>query len=375
MRWDDLELLRRIDELEQGGNVAPLSSGLNLLQDMGGQGVAWDREAPAFARELLLASVAGYLTWRENVGQFVHSPSPINDPSYWLQQIWELRLTLAGRDRARGRVIQRPLPDPDEDDDRLVTGMTLEEVARSIADVYTATQLPRYLHDSGVPAEYLGGASEQPKWEYVLSVLERLHDGGSGARRVLREFIGGWLDGRHHDPPRPDVRRRITALLAQQGWHVRDGRLVIGERSHDAAGNLTALGRDVRVAALHPEIRQVADRYIDSDRMEVAIFESFKAVINRVKAMTGLDGDGGSGLLGQVFSDEKPRLILGDPSTQTGKDVQRGMRFLFMGAAAAIRNPDAHEQFRILGPEESLEELALASMLMRRLDAAVIVDP
>jgi len=181
MCWDDLELFRRIDDLEQAGNVAPLSSGLNLLRDMGGQGVAWDPEAPAFARELLLASDAGYLTWRENVGQCVHNPSPINEPSYWLQQIWELRLTLAGRDRARGRVIQRPLPDPDEDDDRLVTGMTLEEVARSIADVYTATQLPRYLHDSGVPAEYLGGASEQPKWEYVLSVLERLHDGGSGA--------------------------------------------------------------------------------------------------------------------------------------------------------------------------------------------------
>jgi hypothetical protein len=29
--------------------------------------------------------------------------------------------------------------------------------------------------------------------------------------------------------------------------------------------------------------------------------------------------------------------------------------------AAALRNPDAHEQFRILGPEESLEELAFAS--------------
>ncbi len=375
MRWDDLELLRHIDELEQTGHVAPLGSGLYLLEDMGGQGLAWDREAPAFARELRLANDAGFLTWRENARQFVHNPNPTSDPSNWLQQIWELRLTLAGRDRARGRVIEHALPDPDEDDGRLITGMTLEEVARSIADVYAAAQLPRYLRDSGVPPKYLGGRSVQPKWQYVLSVLEELHDGGSAARRVLREFIGGWMDGRHHDPPRPDIRQRITALLAQQGWHIRDGRLVIGERTHDAAGTLTALGRDVRVATLHPEIRQVADRYIESERMEVAIFESFKAVINRVKAMTGVDGDGGSGFLGRTFSDENPRLILGDPSTQTGKDLQRGMRFLFMGAAAAIRNPDAHEQFRILGPEESFEELAFASMLMRRLDAATIVEP
>ncbi len=375
MRWDDLELLRRIDDLEQTGNFGTLSSGLNLLQDMGGQGVIWDRESPAFAHELQLANDAGYLTWREDTGRFVHNPGPTSDPIYWLQQIWELRLTLAGRDRARGRVIQHPLPDPDEDDDRIITGMALEEVARSIADVYTANQLPRYLRDSGVPAKYLGDTNEQAKWEYVLSILEELHDGGSAARRVLREFIGGWLDGRHHDPPRPDIRQRITALLAQQGWHIRDGRLVIGERTHDAAGTLTALGRDARVATLHPEIRQVADRYIDGDRIEVAIFESFKAVINRVAAMTGIDGDGGSAFLGRVFSDENPRLLFGEQSTLTGKNVQRGMRFLFMGAAAAIRNPDAHEQFRILGPEESFEELAFASMLMRRLDAAVIVDP
>jgi hypothetical protein len=93
--------------------------------------------------------------------------------------------------------------------------MTLEEVARSIADVYTGRQLPRYLEDSGVPARYLDWDEGQPKWEYVFSVLERLAEGGSAARRALREFIGGWLEGRHHDPPPPEIRQRITALLAQ----------------------------------------------------------------------------------------------------------------------------------------------------------------
>ena len=372
MRWDDLELLRYIDELEQAATTGPLSRGLDLMRDMGGPGIAGDREAPAFARELDLARKAGYLTWTEQTDRFTNKPSPTNNPEYWLQQIRELRLTLSGRDRARGRIIQGPLPDPEEDDERFITGMTLEEIARSIADVYTIRQLPRYLTDCGVPERFLTPAEGENKWEYVFSVLERLLDGGSEARRVLREFIGGWLDGRHHEPPRTELRQRITALLAQQGWHVRDGRLVIGERTHDAAGRLTVLGRDSRVAALHPEVRQVADRYIESGRIEVAIFEAFKAVINRVKTMTGADGDGGAGLMGDVLSDENPRLALGDLSTHTGKDIQRGMRFLFMGAATAIRNPDAHEQFKALGPEEGFEELAFASMLMRRLDTAKV---
>jgi hypothetical protein len=126
------------------------------------------------------------------------------------------------------------------------------EIARSIAGVYSSKQLPRYLEDSGVPERYLDGAEAQPKWEYVLSVLEQLHDGGSEARRVLREFVGGWLEGRHHDPPRPEIRQRVTALLAQQGWHVREARLVIGERTYDAAGYLSPdppIGRAVWVLA------------------------------------------------------------------------------------------------------------------------------
>jgi hypothetical protein len=152
--------------------------------------------------------------------------TPIAEAQQWLQEIRDLRLTIPGRDRARGRVVQRPLPDPDEDDDRHITGMTLEEIARSIGETYTGSQLPRHLRESGVPEEFIPEFSGS-KWEYVLGISEALHDGGSSARRVLREFIGGWLEGRYHTPPRPEVRTRIAA----QGWHINDGRLVIRERT------------------------------------------------------------------------------------------------------------------------------------------------
>ncbi len=362
VRWDDLQLLHLVDELEQSGQLSELTNGLNLMRRMGGSDIDRNRDLGPFAGELVLAEKAGYMTWKELQGRFVGHPTWDGDPNFWLQQIMHIRPTLAGRDRVRGRVIQRPLPDPDEDDDRLISGMTLEEIARAIAETYTDRQLPRNLGDSGIPTEFLTAETNQPKWEYVMAVLERLHDGGSAARRTLREFIGGWLEGWHHAPPRADIRRRITALLAQEGWHTRDGCLVIGDKTHDAAGLLTPLGRDVRVAALHPEIRLVADRYIEGERMEVAIFEAFKAVINRVKMMAGTEGDG--------FSDKDPQLALAELSTQSGRDIQSGYRFLFMGAAQGIRNPDAHEQLKALGPEEGMEELAFASLLMRRLDVA-----
>jgi uncharacterized protein (TIGR02391 family) len=370
MRWDDLQLLHLIDEFEETDQTGHLSSGYNLIQAAsGGQAIDWDRDTRTFARELLLARAAGYLEWTDQLYPNRPQTDPAVNAHQWLQEIRDLRLTLPGRDRARGREILRPLPDPDEDDDRPITGMTLEEVARVIGDTYTSAQLPRYLRESGIAEQFIPAEAEGNKWEYVLGGFEALHDGGSAARRSLRQFIGGWLEGRYHTPPRADVRRRIVGLLAAQGWHVNDGRLVIGERTADVVGALTPLGQDARIAALHADVREVADRYLESGHPEVAIFEAFKAVNNRVKTMTGLDLDG-SKLMGEAFTDSDPPIALADLSTETGRNIQAGFRFLFMGAVRGIRNPDAHELFKALDAEEALETLAFASMLMRRLDEA-----
>jgi uncharacterized protein (TIGR02391 family) len=370
MRWDDLQLLRSIDEFATSDQTGQLASGYNLMQALSaGQPIDWDRDCRAFARELLLARNAGYLEWKDPFHPGIRGLDPIIEAQQWLQHINDVRLTLDGRDRARGRVIQRPLPDPDEDDDRPVTGMTLEEIARAIGDTCTASQLPRYLRESGIPEEFIPAEVAGNKWEYVLGVFETLHDGGSAARRALRQFVGGWLEGRYHTPPHPEIRKRVTALLAAQGWHVSDGRLVIGERSGDVVGTLTPLGQDARIAALHVDVREVADRYLQSGHPEVAIFEAFKAINNRVKTMTGLELDGTS-LMGEAFKDSDPPLALADLSTDTGRNIQAGFWFMFMGAVRGIRNPDAHERFKALDAEEALETLAFASMLMRRLDHA-----
>ncbi len=371
MRWDDLQLLHLIDEFEANEEFGSLMTGYALMEAASdGRPIDWDRDGNAFAQELLLARGAGYLDWNEMTRLGASRPDPVMESQQWLQEIRDLRLTLSDRDRARGRVIQRPLPEANEDDDRPITGMTLEEIAREIGDTYSGSQLPRYLRDSGIPEEFVPIEVAGSKWAYVLSVLEALHDDGSAARRALREFIGGWLQGERHTAPPTEVRKRIVALLGAQGWHINDGRLVIGERTADAVGALTPLGQDTRIAALHSDVREVADRYLQSGHPEVAIFEAFKAINQRVRTLTGLDLDG-SKLMGEAFADSDPPIALADLSTQTGRDIQAGFRFMFMGAVRGIRNPDAHEQFKALDAEGALETLAFASLLMRRLDDAL----
>jgi uncharacterized protein (TIGR02391 family) len=307
----------------------------------------------------------GSWTTRRDAG-LVHLPQARRTRSSGFSRLPDIHLTILGRDRALGRVIIQPLPDPDEDDGRAVAGMTLEEIARAIGDSYTMSQIPQFLVDSGIPAEHLPPVEGDSKWHYVLSVLDHLDQVGSASRRLLRHFIGSWLDNRLHTWPTEEVRGRLLRQLAQQGWHVQDGRIVVGPQQAGEPEPAPLSTQSERLSRLHPSVREVSQRFIPA-HLDVAIFEVFKAVNNRVKVMTGLDLDG-EGLIGRAFADRDPVLQLGDVATETGRNIQSGYRFLFMGAVRGLRNPDAHELFRPLSDEEALEQLGLASLLMRRLD-------
>jgi len=53
---------------------------------------------------------------------------------------------------------------------------------------------------------------------------------------------------------------------------------------------------------------------------------------------------------------------------RSGTDEQEGYQLFAMGAIQAIRNPRGHTSTNNLGDQEALELLAVASVLMRRID-------
>jgi uncharacterized protein (TIGR02391 family) len=147
------------------------------------------------------------------------------------------------------------------------------------------------------------------------------------------------------------------------------GEVVTGERIYVEPGNVAALDRDARIPALHADIREVSQRFVD-EHLDVAIFEALKSITNRVKKLTGLDLDGTS-LIDHAMGRNNP-MVFGDLATQTGRDTQQRMHFMFKGAVQGIGNQDAHEQFQPPDELESLEELTFATMLMRLLDGATL---
>lgn len=228
-RWDDIEILQLIDRLQEE-HERPIWDGQHLLDRASeGQNVFEDDRA-AFAWELMLARDAGlvYFETRPQIGG--HAPPRLED-YHFLGSLKDIQLTPFGRDRARGRVVMVPSPDPDEDDGRPIAALTLEEIARSIAQRYSGNQLPTFLVESGIPTSELAADAAGSKWEYVHRTFLGLLDGGSAGRRALRQFLGAWFsDQLHTGPESQEERDRLLTDLARQGWHLLERRFVVGER-------------------------------------------------------------------------------------------------------------------------------------------------
>lgn len=367
MRWDDIEILQAIDQhQQQHGGTELWMTGLNLMEDMAGGLVPEDERHRGFVRELLNLRDGRYLIFRDN-SNLAWGPERV--PYQWLQGIQNFALTTAGQDRARGRVVVQPPPDASEDDGRPISSLLLEQIAAAIESEYREDQVLQFLHESGIPLDRIPDPG-QPAPGGVYGVLNALDIWGSEGRRILREFVGQWLDDQLLSGPDNDLRMTLLDKFARQGWRVRDGRLVIGDPS-TRRRLASPILRNARIAALHEDIAAVAEKFLRDGHRSVAVFEALKAVTTRLRTMAEVDLDGVK-LVGDAFSGPNPRIALADRSTQTGRDIHDGFQFLFRGAVVAIRNPSAHEQLDDMGDNDAFERLNLASLLMHQLDRAVV---
>ena len=118
---------------------------------------------------------------------------------------------------------------------------------------------------------------------------------------------------------------------------------------------------------VHPELPKKVQLLFDDGHYAEATFEAFKYVDKIVQKLS-LSKDTGVKLMMSAFSEDNPKLRLNDLLTSTDIDEQKGYRFLFSGAVMAIRNPRGHEVDVNDDPDTCLDHLALASLLLRRLE-------
>jgi hypothetical protein len=148
---DNIQILRAIDDRQRQADGRPLwISAHELLKEMTGTSATGEQQMMGFLQELQIANAAAQLTWR-----LIEQTARPQDANYYLQQLYDLALTPAGQDRARGRVVVRPLPDPDEDDGHQLSDLVLRQIAAAISREYAPDQVVTFLGEEGLPPEWL----------------------------------------------------------------------------------------------------------------------------------------------------------------------------------------------------------------------------
>lgn len=116
----------------------------------------------------------------------------------------------------------------------------------------------------------------------------------------------------------------------------------------------------------HPEVVRLARDAFADEHPTAAIMEPAKAFEESVRKITGIKKPDGHSLCGDAFSNQKgatPKIRV-----RSNDGEQLGVMYLAMGMVAAVRNRAAHLPGSYADDAETLEALALLSMLFRELN-------
>lgn len=207
----------------------------------------------------------------------------------------------------------------------------------AITEQYAPDEVADFLRDEGIPPPELPlprGTTEGDAY-VILTTLWRW---GSRGRKLLRRFIGRWLDDQLMTGPDAGLRAELIELVARQGWCVRetDSVLVIAE----PVRGIPVSAPFLRASRLHPLIYAEARPQFLIDKPDQGVFASMKAVEVRVRKLGGFGDDiYGVDLMNRAFGPTGPLT-----DTLVGKGEQEGTRAFFAGAYAVLRNPAGHLQ-------------------------------
>ena len=171
-------------------------------------------------------------------------------------------------------------------------------------------------------------------------------------------------------------RSELNQVLSFAGLAVKeDGRLHKSAKAStlsEAAAIAGRLRAEMLRRGAHAEVlRYCTAELVEGDCFD-AVFEAVKGLGERLREVSGLDGDG-SKLIQSAMGGPAPVLAINSLRTETERNEQSGLVNMMTGVFGAFRNPAAHRpksRWHVTEPD-ALDLLTTLSLIHRRLDRAV----
>lgn len=199
-------------------------------------------------------------------------------------------------------------------------------------------------------------------------------------KRIITFIVTAMEPVRYRDRPELFTLRqdRLNERLAFVGLHVNDKGQVangaVAQTLDEATRIATSIRDELQRRKTHPEVLRYCSVEVLKKAHFHACLEATKSIFDRMRDVSGMQGDGAS-LVDGVLALGKtgtPILAINSLQTQTDRDEQTGFASLIKGLGGLYRNPTAHDPRlnRAISDDELLEMLTLVSMVHRRLDGA-----
>jgi uncharacterized protein (TIGR02391 family) len=122
------------------------------------------------------------------------------------------------------------------------------------------------------------------------------------------------------------------------------------------------------IREIHSSLPKIVKNLFDNAHYSQATFEAFKFLDKEVKRHSKIQKTG-KDLMMKALNETNPVIIISDVSDDTGRSIQEGYKFLFVGGMMAIRNPRGDEHSIEEDVNTCLDHLSFISHLLRKLDS------
>ena len=253
----------------------------------------------------------------------------------------------------------------------------LETLARISGDFGTGSDIDRML----ARMEIVDRSGESTKWKklfWVFSDLQRRDRCANGVLNLVGNLLEpGRFAGKTDEFER--LRESLNNLLLLRGIECDEGGqfrpVKAAATLSEAERRASAISEKLRDRRIHTEVSRYCHAELMQENYFHAVFEAVKGLADRIRDMSGIDGDGDR-LVSDVFLGNAPALAINTLQTEAERGQQRGFAALLKACFAAIRNPIAHEP-RIFwqGEDDVAEYFTLVSLAHFKLDKCVSTRP
>jgi uncharacterized protein (TIGR02391 family) len=255
----------------------------------------------------------------------------------------------------------------------------LTSIAKALDDAATHAELGSLIRDSGLSEP--GSIEGLSKWKRIYNTLAwaqtRTQTGNFPMKLVQTALSPKRFLNR--TSAFDSCRSKVNEILAFRGWHiVNNGKFRRVEHAatiEEAKERADRLRSELERRQVHPDVLAFCRAELVQENYFHAVLEATKSVSEKLRAKTGLTGDAGELAMKALSLGQAglPFLAFNSLVTDTDKSEQSGLMNLFVGMFGAFRNVTAHgaKVNWIIKEQDALDLLTLASMLHRRLDAAV----